>query len=119
MVKEIKLYNVLGVKPDASNSELKKAHRLLVKKLHPDKNQNDPNATEKFKIVQDAYEILSDRDKRKKYDTSGMEGLIEKSVEKKDDDDGNNFDDFDAFEEEYQKKKASEPEVKKPECEQQ
>ena len=118
MVRETKLYNDLGVKAEATDSELKKAYRLLVMKLHPDKNRDDPDATEKFKLVQDAYEILSDKNKRGKYDKLGMEGLIEKSVEKEED--GDNFDDdFGEFEEKYEKNKGSEPEVKKPECEQQ
>ena len=61
-------YDVLGVKKTASQDEVKKAYRKLARKYHPDANPNDPKAEEKFKEVSSAYEVLSDVEKRKKYD---------------------------------------------------
>ena len=122
MVKETKLYDDLGVKPESTQSELKKAYRLLVKKLHPDKNKNDPECEKKFKTVQEAYEILSDEEKREKYDKHGMEGLLESKFDAKDDK-NEEIDDFEKefgdFEKEYDANKKEGEEVKKPECEQQ
>lgn len=68
-------YELLGVKKDASPEEIKKAWRKTALKLHPDKNQNDPEAENRFKLAKEAYEILSDPQKRHIYDTSGEEGL--------------------------------------------
>ncbi len=62
------LYDVLGVKPDATDEEIKKAYRTLARKYHPDVNPGDKEAEERFKEVNEAYEILSDPDKRKEYD---------------------------------------------------
>ena len=64
-------YEILGVSKDADEKEIKKAYRKLAKKYHPDVNQGDEVAAEKFKEVSEAYEVLSDADKRKKYDTFG------------------------------------------------
>lgn len=64
-------YEILGVSKDADEKEIKKAYRKLAKKYHPDVNQGDEAAAEKFKEVSEAYEVLSDPDKRKKYDTFG------------------------------------------------
>jgi molecular chaperone DnaJ len=65
------LYDSLGVKQDASQDELKKAYRKLVRQYHPDKNPGDDAAEAKFKEVQSAYDVLSDPEKRKQYDRYG------------------------------------------------
>lgn len=65
------LYDTLGVKKGASSDDIKKAHRKLVAKYHPDKNPGDAAAEEKFKEVQNAYDTLSDPEKRKQYDRFG------------------------------------------------
>ncbi len=64
-------YKVLGVSKEASTDEIKKAFRKLARKYHPDVNPGDKKAEEKFKEINEAYEVLSDADKRKKYDTLG------------------------------------------------
>ena len=64
-------YEVLGVDKKASASEIKKAYRKLAKKYHPDLHPNDESAHKKFTEINEAYEVLSDPDKRKKYDTFG------------------------------------------------
>lgn len=64
-------YEVLGVKKGATDSEIKSAYRKLAKKYHPDLNGGDEKAQEKFKEISEAYEVLSDADKRKKYDAFG------------------------------------------------
>jgi molecular chaperone DnaJ len=65
------LYDTLGVKKGASADEIKKAYRKLAAKYHPDKNPGDASAEEKFKEVQNAYDVLSDPEKRKQYDRFG------------------------------------------------
>jgi molecular chaperone DnaJ len=67
------LYEILGVSKDASDSEIQKAYRKLALKYHPDKNPDDPKASENFKKVAEAFEVLSDPEKRKAYDGGGME----------------------------------------------
>lgn len=64
-------YQILGVKRDASEKEIKSAFRRLAKKYHPDANPNDPSAESKFKEINEAYEVLSDADKRATYDRFG------------------------------------------------
>ena len=62
------LYSQLGVKRDASEAEIKKAYRKLAKELHPDKNKDNPKASERFSKVTQAYDILTDKAKRAHYD---------------------------------------------------
>ncbi len=68
-------YEVLGVNKDASEAEIKSAFRKLAKKYHPDLNKDDPSAAEKFKEAQEAYEVLSDEQKRSQYDRFGHAGV--------------------------------------------
>jgi curved DNA-binding protein len=68
-------YNVLGVSKDASDAEIKKAYRKLAMKYHPDHTKGNKGAEEKFKKISEAYAVLSDKDKRKEYDTFGSEGF--------------------------------------------
>ena len=65
------LYDTLGVKKGASADEIKKAYRKLARQYHPDTNQGDKAAEERFKQVQTAYDVLSDAEKRKAYDRFG------------------------------------------------
>ena len=68
-------YEVLGVSQNASNAELKKAFKKLAMKYHPDRNPDDPAANEKFKEAAEAYEILSDPEKKSAYDQFGHAGV--------------------------------------------
>src|SRR4051812_49586885 len=62
------LYEQLGVKRGATEAEVKKAYRKLAKELHPDKNKDNPAASARFSKVTQAYDILTDKDKRARYD---------------------------------------------------
>ena len=68
-------YEVLGVSKTASDDEIKKAYRKLAIKYHPDKNPGDKEAEEKFKEVSEAHEVLSDKQKRARYDQFGHAGV--------------------------------------------
>ena len=68
-------YEVLGVGKSAEKNEIKKAYRKVAMKYHPDKNPDDKAAEEKFKEAAEAYEILSDADKKARYDRYGHAGV--------------------------------------------
>ena len=68
-------YEILGVSRDATEADVKKAFRRLARELHPDVNSHDPDAEAKFKEAAEAYEVLSDRERRATYDRYGHEGL--------------------------------------------
>ena len=67
-------YEVLGISKGAEAQEIKKAYRKLAMKYHPDRNPGDKEAEEKFKEINEAYEVLSDDTKRKTYDQFGHDG---------------------------------------------
>src|SRR5689334_22604259 len=68
-------YEVLGVPRDADEAAIKKSFRRLARELHPDVNAHDPDAEAKFKEAAEAYEVLSDAEKRRTYDAYGHDGL--------------------------------------------
>src|SRR5437763_11167178 len=67
-------YKILGVGKNASEDEIKKAYRKLARKYHPDTNQGDKAAEERFKEISQAHDVLSDAEKRKAYDRGGLLG---------------------------------------------
>ena len=69
-------YEVLGVPKDADESTIKKAYRKLAMKYHPDRNPDNKDAEAKFKEIGEAYEVLSDPDKRAAYDRMGHHGHL-------------------------------------------
>jgi molecular chaperone DnaJ len=73
-------YEVLGIAKNASDDEIKKAYRKLAMKHHPDRNAGNKEAEEKFKEAKEAYEVLSDADKRAAYDQFGHEGVNPQGV---------------------------------------
>ncbi len=74
-MKNLDYYKILGVSKNASTEEIKKAYRKLALKFHPDRNQGNKEAEEKFKEANEAYAVLSDPEKRKQYDTFGSTGF--------------------------------------------
>ncbi len=84
------LYKILGIKRSANQDEIKKKYRELTRKHHPDRNQGDPDAARKFAEIAEAYEILSDEKKRRKYDRGGIDAVNNQEHEQ-------NFDPFDVF----------------------
>src|SRR3982751_6562327 len=91
------LYEVLGVSRDADEQQIKKAFRKLARELHPDVNKHDPEAEEKFKEAAEAYEILSDAERRAIYDRYGFAGLESRGYEPAAAAFGSFADIFDAF----------------------
>ncbi|MDI6806229.1 MAG: molecular chaperone DnaJ [Candidatus Aenigmarchaeota archaeon] len=82
-MREKDYYQILGIPRDASKDEITKAYRKLVMKYHPDRNPNDPKANEKMKEINRAYAILSDSEKRRRYDRygeAGLEGYTEQDI---------------------------------------
>lgn len=74
-------YEILGVNKKASQDEIKKAYRKLAKKFHPDTHPGDKSSEEKFKEANEAYEVLGDTDKRKKYDQFGRDGEFQNGAD--------------------------------------
>ena len=68
-------YEILGVKKDSADGEIKKAYRQMALKFHPDKNPGNKEAEEHFKEAAEAYEILSNPEKRQRYDQFGHKGV--------------------------------------------
>jgi len=73
-------YEVLGVKPDAPQEEIVRAFRRLARKHHPDLNQGDPAAEERFKDINEAFQVLNDPDRRSKYDSLGRGAFAPEDV---------------------------------------
>ena len=90
-------YELLGVPRGSDEREVKKAFRQLARELHPDVNRHDPEAEEKFKQAAEAYEVLSDPERRAVYDRYGWEGLDSRGFAPQAQGFGSFADIFDAF----------------------
>lgn len=86
-------YSTLGVSKDATAGDLKKAYRRLAMKYHPDRNKGDKDSEAKFKVVSEAYEVLSDTQKRQRYDQFGHAGMDQSGFQGHGSADGFNFTD--------------------------
>src|SRR3989344_4512587 len=87
-------YKVLGVEKNASKEEIKKAYKRLAKKYHPDLNKEDPNASEKFKEINEAASVLGDDQKRQTYDQFGDAESYKRAGGQSYAGSGNDFSDF-------------------------